>query len=256
MDISWLVSKTQLFLCSLLLVVYGCGASKKSNEIFHSSTIDDFYKVHRLETNPEGEVTKSILILDAGVDNRVEKLYEELKKRDSDTNYRIIGLAHSKFSNSLRRRDFIPNSTDSFFCLDAKYLGEANLFRDFLINDFIPQYDSNADLRILVGHSFGGLFGVYMSLNDSTTFHRIISLSPSFWLNHRSFIANYSNDSTLTFKTPISMAYGSLEKLNFIGGSIKEFEQYLRSSDKNKITIEVMKGRTHIGIVKVIPQLL
>lgn len=240
----------QLLYSILVTTIISCGVTRKSEEHIHSTAINDFYKVVVLETNPKGDFTKSIIVLDAGVDRRVEKLYETLQNRDNDTNYRVIGLAHSKFSNTVRRRDFIPAAEDSFFCSKAKYLGQANLFKDFLVNEFLPQYDADTDLRILIGHSFGGMFAAYVSLTDSTTFHRIIALSPSFWLNYRSFITHYRADTSLAFKTPVSMAYGSLEKLNFIGGSIEEFEKYMRPQDQQKITIQVKKGRTHMGILK------
>ena len=68
-------------------------------------------------------------------------------------------------------------------------LGGAARFLDALVSEVMPQVEARhfadpAD-RTLVGHSFGGLFGLVTLFRQPATFRRYLILSPSLWWDDR-----------------------------------------------------------------------
>lgn len=222
--------------------------SQPSNNV---SSLENI-KISTIEIDNDKDSTISFFILDAGLDKRVQRLEEDLKSINGSTNFRIIAISHDRYSNKLRRRDFIPPHSGTFFKSGVKYTGEANRFLEVLIDDVIPTYDSVSDFRILIGHSFGGLFGVYASTMSNCPFDQIYSLSPSLWLNHFSFIKNYKADNSITVKVPLDIYYGSLEQFNLVAWSNKRFHKALKSQDSELVSINSVKWKNHISIIKCI----
>lgn len=63
--------------------------------------------------------------------------------------------------------------------------GGQDLFLDFIETRLMPkvseQFKVNEDQRSLVGHSFGGMLGVYALFTRPTLFQHIVAVSPSLW---------------------------------------------------------------------------
>ncbi len=62
--------------------------------------------------------------------------------------------------------------------------GGADDFLSFIKSELMPYVESNyrtADYRMLVGHSFGGIFTTYAMLYSPETFNAHIAISPSLW---------------------------------------------------------------------------
>jgi hypothetical protein len=197
--------------------------------------------------------TTSIYVLDASLDRRIDRLEDGLKNKRNSTNYNIIGIGHTRFSNALRKRDFAPPDDTSFFGMDARFQGHADQFLTFIIDSIVLKYDSFATKRILIGHSFGGIFSVYVSTLASQPFDEIHALSPALWVNHRSFAKHYAATDSLYIRTPLHISYGSLEQLNLIAPSIQHFRSNLKKHDKSMVTIQSIKGKTHFSIMKELP---
>lgn len=85
-----------------------------------------------------------------------------------------------------RQRDYTPTASSPGF---KDLSGEASKHFDFIRNDVIPyiekHYSTDAANRTYVGNSFGGLFGIYIFLNQPTTFKNYIIGSPSIWWDHK-----------------------------------------------------------------------
>jgi predicted alpha/beta superfamily hydrolase len=68
-------------------------------------------------------------------------------------------------------------------------LGGAAGFLDTLLNEALPQvearYPADPADRTLVGHSFGGLFGLFTLFRRPTAFGRYLIISPSIWWDDR-----------------------------------------------------------------------
>ncbi len=69
--------------------------------------------------------------------------------------------------------------------------GGADTFLSFIEEELVPFIDANyrtADYRILIGHSFGGLFSVNALLAKPDLFDAHISISPSLWWDNKGLL--------------------------------------------------------------------
>ncbi len=110
--------------------------------------------------------------------------------------------------NTDRTRDLTPKtSTDT--ANNFPTAGGADRFLAFLTEELAPFVDSHyrtAPFRVLVGHSFGGLFAVHALLAQPESFNAYVAISPSLWWNGgspvaaaKSFFANHSNSDRFLF---------------------------------------------------------
>ena len=71
--------------------------------------------------------------------------------------------------------------------------GGASAFLSFIRDELVPSieqtYNVKHDDRTWYGHSFGGLFGVYLLFNATDLFNRFVIGSPSLWWNNRAMFA-------------------------------------------------------------------
>jgi predicted alpha/beta superfamily hydrolase len=84
----------------------------------------------------------------------------------------LVGIA-----NTDRGRDFSPTHQDR-----VANSGGADKFLDFIERELIPEVERRlptAPYRILIGHSFGGLFAIHTLNTRSELFDGYISISPS-----------------------------------------------------------------------------
>jgi predicted alpha/beta superfamily hydrolase len=84
--------------------------------------------------------------------------------------------------NTFRHRDFSPPTENPEILSDFPEAGGATRFLSFIRTELIPHIESTyrtADYRILIGHSFGGLFSTYTLLASPQTFDAYFAISPS-----------------------------------------------------------------------------
>ena len=224
--------------------------------VTYDTVINDCFIIDIRFIDNGKEHTTSIYVLDASLDKRVDRLEDGLKNREDSTNYNIIGIGHTRFSNALRKRDFAPPNDTSFFGIDARFQGQADRFLTFITDSIVLKYDSLATKRILIGHSFGGIFSVYVSTLFSQPFDEVYALSPSLWVNHRSFAKHYTHSDSLYIRAPLHVSYGSLEELNLIAPAIRHFRSGLKEQDDSMVTIQSIKGKTHFSILKEMPRFI
>ncbi|MEL0652349.1 alpha/beta hydrolase-fold protein [Algibacter sp. TI.3.09] len=82
--------------------------------------------------------------------------------------------------NTNRSRDLTPTAVSSL----SYQNGGADKFEAFISKELIPEINKNyntLDYKILVGHSFGGLFAINTLLNESRDFNAYIAIDPSLW---------------------------------------------------------------------------
>jgi predicted alpha/beta superfamily hydrolase len=92
--------------------------------------------------------------------------------------------------NTDRTRDLTPEPGTEW-AERAPTAGGADNFLRFLSDELIPWVDSEyrtAPYRVLVGHSFGGLFAAHALLTRPETFDAYVSISPSLWWNDRALV--------------------------------------------------------------------
>lgn len=96
--------------------------------------------------------------------------------------------------NTDRDRDLTPMSTVARERSEFPTQGGADDFLRFLKNELIPFVDEKyrtKPYKILVGHSFGGLFTIYSLLNEPDHFNAYISLSPSLQWNNQNLLSDF-----------------------------------------------------------------
>ncbi|PTL78690.1 alpha/beta fold hydrolase [Vitiosangium sp. GDMCC 1.1324] len=70
--------------------------------------------------------------------------------------------------------------------------GGAERFLRFLEEELAPHIEARyrtRPYRVLVGHSFGGLFAVHTLMNHPRSFHAYIAISPSLWWNNGELVS-------------------------------------------------------------------
>jgi len=107
--------------------------------------------------------------------------------------------------NTDRTRDMTPPSADPVAAQQMPTHGGAANFRAFIADELIPWLDANYrthPYRILVGHSFGGLFAIDTLLARPDVFDAYIAISPSLQWDRQALV-----DRADTF-------FGETEELN------------------------------------------
>jgi predicted alpha/beta superfamily hydrolase len=89
-------------------------------------------------------------------------------------------------SNTDRTRDLTPSHARSMFgdSSSAKTSGGAENFTRFLSTELMPYIDNKyptSSHRVLVGHSFGGLFAINTLVNHPSLFTNYLAIDPSLW---------------------------------------------------------------------------
>ncbi len=160
-----------------------------------------------------------------------------------------------------RQRDFIPSDAGGY---KNSEFGQAAKFYLFMKNELIPHVKRKFKKQkssVFIGHSFGGLIALYMSLLDNKLFNHYYAISPSVWANHEELLKiekKYAAGNS-TYNSNISLYAGSLEFLNKVLNSTGEFYDTLIKRNYKGLTItnDVIKGVNHYGIVpKIIPVIL
>lgn len=90
--------------------------------------------------------------------------------------------------NTERTRDLTPAPAAGFTPLpEVGVNGGADAFLSFLADELIPWVDQGyrtAPMRVLVGHSLGGLFGLYALSQRPTLFTGYLVMEPATWWNN------------------------------------------------------------------------
>ncbi|MFZ2493879.1 MAG: alpha/beta fold hydrolase [Thermoanaerobaculia bacterium] len=168
----------------------------------------------------------------------------------------VVGIAYDGAPQYRmhRTRDYTPTRTLDLTGVPAhqqpyqKYTGGGPKFREFLAAELVPLIDRTYRTtreRVLVGHSYGGLFAAWMLLTTPDVFTGYVAISPSLWYDER-----------LAFRTPPSaamrgrvyLAAGAMEN-PIMGNDVRELTARLRKSKTITVRGEVMEGETHDSIV-------
>ena len=87
----------------------------------------------------------------------------------------VVGI-----TNTNRTRDLTPQPADT----SSPGSGGADTFLGFIKDELVPYIDSHyktSPFRMLIGHSFGGIFAVNALLKHPDAFNAYIIVSPSLW---------------------------------------------------------------------------
>jgi hypothetical protein len=106
--------------------------------------------------------------------------------------------------NTDRSRDMTPPPIAGFDVPpDATSSGGAERFLAFLVDELLPYVDAGyrtAPMRVLVGHSLGGLFALYALAKRPEAFTGYVVMEPSVWWNNGREV----EDARATLKRPVA----------------------------------------------------
>ncbi len=134
-----------------------------------------------------------------------------------------------------RTRDYTPTQSDIGYPDGVQDVsGGADAFLEFLERTVFVEvekrFHTQGAPRVLVGHSYGGLFGAYAALARPGLFTAIVSVSPSLWYDHR-FIFKYEQtkrDTGADLTTRLFLSAGALENVATDGDIAGDVERYAK----------------------------
>lgn len=236
------------------------GNAQLTREDFKSSKTGDTYEIiiKRPGNFDSSKSYHHIYFTDAGINSGKTILTqpEEITK-----NSIMIGIAHKGDWDTKRQRDFIPADAGGH---SDKNFGQAEKFFFFMRDELMPHISkkfSKSKSKVFIGHSFGGLLALYMSMKENKLFHHYHAISPSVWASYYELMdieKDYAAKSK-DYNASISIYAGSLEFLNKVLSSSKHFYNTVneRKYKGLSITHSTINGVNHYGIVpKVIPDIL
>ncbi len=195
----------------ILLTLASCKKEEFNPELtrefsIHSTTNGADYKIKVAlpENYNAAEKYAAVYVLD-GEDN-FNYVAEQCKNYSGDFGKSNILVVSIGYGND-RKMDYTPTKAEEGD-------GGAEKFMQFIISDLIPKMENefNADTlrknRIILGHSFGGLFVAYAFTNHNNVFGNYIMLSPSIW---------YDNEVMLKLEQENRNAIQNNDQLVFMG---------------------------------------
>jgi len=245
----------------LLLILFPFSlASQEFKEDLQSAKTADSYQI--IIRKPKAfDSTKAyhlIYFTDAGINSGKAILSQP---EENIKNCILIGIAHKGDWDTKRQRDFIPSDAGGY---SDKDFGQAFKFFLFMKDELLPYINkkfAKQKSKVFIGHSFGGLLALYMSMKENKLFDHYYAISPSVWANYYELMKIEKDYATKNkeYNSAISIYAGSLEFLNKVLTSSKEF--YTTAKERNykgfSITHSVINGVNHYGIVpEAIPGIL
>ena len=170
----------------------------------------------------------------------------------------LVGLSYAKGENAVasRTRDLTPTKVDGA----KRETGGARDYLTFFKEEVIPfieeEYRADAGRRMLVGHSYGGLFGAYALLEEPGLFQDYVLTSSSLWHDNQILFdledAAFNNGARLSGR--LYFAIGNTETPEVNGGRNDMVEQQARFAAQLRnrgyksliVREEVLEGGTHL----------
>jgi predicted alpha/beta superfamily hydrolase len=251
--------RIDLILYFILILSVSDNAQQKKEEIVSGKTGDTYELIIR---KPKiFDTTKSyhlVYFTDAGINSGKAILSQP---EDNIKNCILVGIAHKGDWDTKRQRDFIPSDAGGYHDKD---FGQASKFFLFMKDELVPYINrkfTRQKNKVFIGHSFGGLLALYMSLKENKLFDHYYAISPSVWASYYELMKiekNYASKNK-EYNSAISIYAGSLEFLNKVLTSSQEFCNTVKERNYKglSITHTVISGVNHYGIVpEVIPAIL
>ena len=158
-------------------------------------------------------------------------------------------------------RDLTPTSDENWAqAATAGPGGGAEDFHNFIENELKPlineTYNVNRYNQTLVGHSFGGLFGLYVLFKHSDSFNRYVIASPSPWWDDEVIFEleeEYAN-SHINLAKKVFISVGSREFASgpqeMIDNTTKMFEKLKsRNYPDLELSFTIFDDETHESVV-------
>ncbi len=172
-------------------------------------------KIDSIESKILGEQRQLMIYVPNRDGNSAEQNYPVVYLLDGDAHFTsVVGMIEQlstmngntfvpkmivvAIPNTNRTRDLTPSKAEPNLPMVSEALanqsGGGKNFLDFMEKELFPYIETNyptAPYRMLIGHSFGGLFVMDALLDKPNLFQSYISIDPSMWWNNKSLISAY-----------------------------------------------------------------
>ena len=159
----------------------------------------------------------------------------------------VVGIPNT----GSRTRDLTPPTSET---QDWPRAGGADNMLAFIKNELIPHIDGKFrthPYKLLIGHSFGGLFALHTFIHQPKLFNAYIAISPSLWWDEQELVQKQSE----TFFTSNSELTGHLymtmgnEGDQMLGGALKFAAQLEEQGPKGfRWHFEQMSEESHASV--------
>ena len=188
-------------LCALLILRINSSAQKQGNPVVIGETV-------QLQSRILKESRTLLISKPDGYDDGTER-YPVLYLLDGETHFRyasgvvnflakndripamlVVGITSGGVEH--RTHDLTPPSSDEMDNRFSPGNGGASVFLSFIAQELIPFVDKTyrtRPYRLLVGHSFGGLFSIYTFSLRPKLFSAYIAADPSIYWNNEAVVA-------------------------------------------------------------------
>ncbi len=196
--------------------------------------------------NPVAEKYETVYVLDGKeIFGFVANRCKEISDNYGVKNVLVVSIGYGKD----RSIDYTPTKVSSV-------TGGAPQFLNFIETQLIPKMeqdyhaDTSRDSRVILGHSYGGLFGGYAFCVNNKVFGNYLMLSPSFWFDNQVVLqmekdnrANNKNRKQLVF-----MGIGENEESDRMLAPFELFYQSLHNNYLDlKLEKNLEKNQNHMG---------
>jgi predicted alpha/beta superfamily hydrolase len=196
--------------------------------------------------NPSHEKYATIYVLDGQdifgfVSNQCKEISDNLAVK----NVLVVSIGYGQN----RSLDYTPTKVSS-------ETGGAPEFLSFIENQLIPKLeqdynvDTTRDSRVILGHSYGGLFGGYAFSVDNKVFGNYILLSPSFWFDNLVTLKMEKANRAINQnkKQLVFMGIGEMENAGRMQAPFEAFFQALQDNYPfNKLGKNIERNLDHLG---------
>lgn len=184
---------------------------------------------------------------------------DDMSYRTKKTPPLIVAIGYASkdlFDIKARSYDYTPPYKGELKILanrgSSEYLqGGAEKFYNFLEKQLKPiiekEYSVNKQKQTLFGHSYGGLFTLYIFLNHSNNFQNFIAASPSIWWNNYYILKELENKK-IEIENPkkLYLSVGEIENKGKKPSDIETFASYLKTTQNLEIKILNISNASHL----------
>ncbi len=188
--------------------------------------------------NSSAEKFSTIYVLDGDQDfNLVANTCKSLSDCYSVPNVLVVSIGYGRD----RSIDYTPTKTDS-------NTGGAPQFLSFIENELIPKVEQDFNVettresRVILGHSYGGLFGTYTFAANNKLFGNYILLSPSLWFDNEVALVQEKENRPVNkdIRQLVFLGIGEAENSGRMQAPFEAFHQILRD---NYSAVSLSKNR-------------
>lgn len=232
-------------LITILLVIIISSCNK---EVFNPINTKEFsmksisngadYKIKvalPLNYSPQTKKYSTVYVLD-GEENftLVANQCEKISSKNSTSNVLVVSIGYGND----RAVDYTPTNVNN------SGGGGAEKFMHFIKDELIPKMESEYDAdttrasRIIIGHSFGGLFVAYAFANYNQVFENYLMLSPSLWFDDEILFKMEQQNRNINKENP-QLVYMGLGQLENEGRMLAPFQAFYQQLENNYSDIAI-----------------